>query len=332
MLCSEKNKQISTLLKGILDNIIKVVTHRLKRVSYKPKRSSSPVPVVESDFPPYDSVLYEQLFPTIRKMTLYEKYLLDNIGKSWSGFCPLCAQKTEFELRNKNLRESLKCKNCGATNRKRQIAVAMIRHFGKDSASASLKTIDKDNVGPILVAEANTPLSKALKGHFDVVHETEYFGVEKKSGDFINGIRHEDLCKTSFQNESLGLVISSDVLEHIPDPYQAHREIHRILRPGGVHIFTVPFYQNQASDEIYAEVIDNKINYFHPPLYHDDPLSPEGVLVYRIFGIESLVKLEQIGFMTKLFRLRDPGKGIVGGGALIFIAMKSEPRKKNFSG
>jgi ubiquinone/menaquinone biosynthesis C-methylase UbiE len=31
------------------------------------------------------------------------------------------------------------------------------------------------------------------------------------------------------------------VLDHIPSPYQAHRELYRILKPGGSHVFTVPF-------------------------------------------------------------------------------------------
>lgn len=31
------------------------------------------------------------------------------------------------------------------------------------------------------------------------------------------------------------------VLSHIPSPYQAHYEVRRILKPGGSHVFTVPF-------------------------------------------------------------------------------------------
>jgi SAM-dependent methyltransferase len=37
-------------------------------------------------------------------------------------------------------------------------------------------------------------------------------------------------------------VICTEVLEHVPDPAQAVREIHRVLKPGGVLLAAAPFY------------------------------------------------------------------------------------------
>ena len=37
------------------------------------------------------------------------------------------------------------------------------------------------------------------------------------------------------------------VFVHIPMPYQAHHELFRILKPGGSHVFTVPFSPVRAS-------------------------------------------------------------------------------------
>jgi 2-polyprenyl-3-methyl-5-hydroxy-6-metoxy-1,4-benzoquinol methylase len=45
----------------------------------------------------------------------------------------------------------------------------------------------------------------------------------------------------TFENESFDLVITSDVFEHLPDVAPAVREILRTLKPGGAHIFTVPW-------------------------------------------------------------------------------------------
>lgn len=43
------------------------------------------------------------------------------------------------------------------------------------------------------------------------------------------------------EDETLDLVISQEVLEHLPDPLLAVQEIHRVLRPGGKAYIQIPF-------------------------------------------------------------------------------------------
>ena len=50
----------------------------------------------------------------------------------------------------------------------------------------------------------------------------------------------EDVTALSYVDASFDLVLTSDTLEHVADPMQGLREIHRVLRPGGRHVFTVP--------------------------------------------------------------------------------------------
>lgn len=51
-----------------------------------------------------------------------------------------------------------------------------------------------------------------------------------------------DLSKVlPFGNESFDTVLSSDVIEHLPDPALAFREMGRVLRPGGKLILNTPF-------------------------------------------------------------------------------------------
>jgi len=46
----------------------------------------------------------------------------------------------------------------------------------------------------------------------------------------------------SFADDSFDVIICHQVLEHVPNADQAVREIHRVLKPGGRVIVTVPFY------------------------------------------------------------------------------------------
>ena len=49
-----------------------------------------------------------------------------------------------------------------------------------------------------------------------------------------------DIESMPFGNESFATVVCTEVLEHVPSPESALSEIHRVLRPGGVLIGSVP--------------------------------------------------------------------------------------------
>ncbi|GAG13352.1 unnamed protein product, partial [marine sediment metagenome] len=55
------------------------------------------------------------------------------------------------------------------------------------------------------------------------------------------------MCASAYdiplRDDSQDLVCLFDTLEHIPDEARALREIHRIVKPGGVAFFSVPAYQ-----------------------------------------------------------------------------------------
>jgi ubiquinone/menaquinone biosynthesis C-methylase UbiE len=132
--------------------------------------------------------------------------------------------------------------------------------------------------------------------------------------------------RLSFADESIDLVLSSDVLEHVPDPYAAHAEVRRVLRPGGRHVFTVPFNQGAHLDDVRARSGPHgEPELFAETIYHDDPVRRTGVLVYTIFGLEMLVRLAELGLTTRMYRLWDPWHGIVGHNSLVFEAVLSSP-------
>lgn len=170
--------------------------------------------------------------------------------------------------------------------------------------------------------EANGPVHGLLKSH-PLYQCSEYWGDKAEFGDFVDGVRNEDLQQLSFADASFDVVLSSDVLEHMPDPYQAHREIYRVLAPGGRHIFTVPYSGSAPLDDVRASLAEGEIVYRSEALYHGDPVRPsEGILVWTIFGLEMLVHLRRIGFDTEWFRLREPRCGILGNSLDVFVARK----------
>jgi SAM-dependent methyltransferase len=66
-----------------------------------------------------------------------------------------------------------------------------------------------------------------------------YLGCDIVPGPGVDCI--EDIHQLSFADNSVGTVVAVETLEHVADPYRAVAEIHRVLRPGGVLIVSMPF-------------------------------------------------------------------------------------------
>jgi SAM-dependent methyltransferase len=49
------------------------------------------------------------------------------------------------------------------------------------------------------------------------------------------------ITKIPLTNDSLDVIICTEVLEHVSDTYKAFKELSRLIKPGGVIIITVPF-------------------------------------------------------------------------------------------
>jgi SAM-dependent methyltransferase len=153
---------------------------------------------------------------------------------------------------------------------------------------------------------------------------SEYFGGNYASGDYVNGLLHQDLQSLSFNDNSFDVVLSTEVFEHIPDAYDAFKEVYRVLKSGGRHIFTVPFDAGVFKDSVKALIDESgQIKYLADPEYHTDSLRPgEGILVYRIFSLEMMVKLSELGFFTNMYHLYNPFLGILGNNAIVFESIK----------
>lgn len=235
-----------------------------------------------------------------------------------SGVCPVCGSHSRFTGFTDNPRESGRCSSCQSFNRQRQMAYLIRQQCGLPQAGGW----HFPSGFVIYNTETTGALHLQLRELPDYVC-SEYFGDEHKSGEMVDGRRHEDLQALSFADRSLDLVMSSDVLEHMPDPYAAHAEIFRVLKPGGRHIFTVPYSPLLAEDQVRAKIVDGEIVYLEEKAFHGDPVRPdEGVLVWTVFGLSMLDRLRSLGFEAAEWDLDKPTHGIIGPGALIFEAKK----------
>lgn len=239
------------------------------------------------------------------------------------GVCPVCGEHSVFRGFSLNLRETGHCSSCASTNRQRQMAYAI----RKIMLMAPKGRFVFPNEFSIFNAESTGPLHQRLSSISGYI-SSEYFGDGYRRGEEVDGIRHEDLQNLSFADRSLDLILSSDVLEHMPAPYRAHREIFRVLKPGGRHIFTVPFNPGESKDDVRATIVDGKIVHLAEKLFHGDPVRPdEGILVWTIFGTEMMKRLEDIGFDASAWNFYEPDSGIIGAGAIVFDAYKPLERR-----
>lgn len=58
----------------------------------------------------------------------------------------------------------------------------------------------------------------------------------------INTVALASAASLPYQDELFDLVTSIDVIEHVQDDVDAMREMHRVARPGGVIVFTIPAF------------------------------------------------------------------------------------------
>jgi len=87
------------------------------------------------------------------------------------------------------------------------------------------------------------------------------------------------------------------VLEHVPAYRDALLEIARCLRPGGRLLLTAPFHFHKQDTVIRASVRrDGSLEHHLPPVYHGDPINPEGALCFNDFGWDLIEAVRNAGF------------------------------------
>lgn len=103
-----------------------------------------------------------------------------------------------------------------------------------------------------------------------------------------------DLCDLPFGTGAFDLLLSSHVLEHLPDDRPALGELARVLRPGGRAVIMVPYDPGLAETEEGGHVTapaERLARFGHP--YH-----------YRNYGADFPQRLAAAGFMVTPVRVK----------------------------
>lgn len=72
----------------------------------------------------------------------------------------------------------------------------------------------------------------------DASPEAVQWCMEKGYGKVTAG----DVCKLPFPDQTFDLILATDIIEHVDDDTLALREIHRVLKPAGHVLITVPAF------------------------------------------------------------------------------------------
>jgi SAM-dependent methyltransferase len=156
------------------------------------------------------------------------------------GTCAVCGAQARF-VRNRWIlpaelakewppefvdRESQLCSECGANRRVRRIAETLLELYGQGESSIP-ELVGRASFRELEIAEINSigRMHAFLAPHPRLAY-SEY--------------PDEDLMALSYPDARFDLVLTSDTLEHVPDPVVALGEIRRVLRAGGRHVFTIP--------------------------------------------------------------------------------------------
>lgn len=212
---------------------------------------------------------------------------------------------TEWELDNEyehffSQREGTCCRHCGCSLRASSLAVGVSKVLADlygvtgDCLHTIVRKLRNSIHSSVTIAEINSAgsLHQFLRNVPSVIY-TEY-------GSTTIDVRSEDIQRMTFGDSSIDMVVTSEVLEHVPDTGAALTEIHRVLVPKGFHVFTVPIHPQRSSSKCRALIKDNQLVHLYAPSYHGLPGNrKDDYLVFHEFGNDIYDLILASGFVLE---------------------------------
>jgi SAM-dependent methyltransferase len=200
-----------------------------------------------------------------------------------------------FCLEQGSFRNTMICLFCRSAARNRHVAKAILGLVDRGGKSIA----DLPGTGDVTIYNTSTNdcFSRVLRGY------PGYFSSCYKEGlatgtEISPRTSCQNIEALTYPDNSFDFVITEDVFEHVRRPEEGFREICRVLRPGGYHVFTVPFHFDRPT-LVRVDTTGDEDVHLLPPEYHGDPLRGT-ILAYRTFGIDLFAQLNEIGFETRV--------------------------------
>jgi len=251
--------------------------------------------------------------------------LPSEIPQDLRGFCYVCQSMQKFSILEQpdgvNWRETLCCPSCNLINRWRS-SMHVFEALCTPARNCRL-----------YLTEAVTPLYQVVKQRYKNTLGSEYVA-ERKSGEWAEAsgskILVQDVTALSFENNEFDVLMSFDVLEHVPDYQAAIREFSRVLKPGGWLIVSAPFAFAEKTMLRASIRPDGSIEHHLPPDYHGDPFSNNGILCFQNFGMDLLSLLDEAGIKSaSVLGFTDLDLGYLGEN-ILFVGQKKSCRSESW--
>jgi len=210
-----------------------------------------------------------------------------------TGKCSMCGKTLFIKLRNDDI-SAIRCIRCRASVTSMAIASVLKKLV--------LNWEDKK----IYELSSRGPFFRFLHKRASHLTYSEYFD-DVTPGAYKGRVQCQDVQELTYDNESFDLCTCTEVFEHVPNDRKGFREIYRVLKPGGLFLFTVPLSDRKKTVER-ARLNEGKLIYLKRAEYHDDHIRGTGtVLCYRNYGLDIVEKLSQASFKnTEIILVKAP--------------------------
>ena len=226
------------------------------------------------------------------------------------GWCPVCERRTAFAHLGAEARLSDRCVRCGSLPRWRAVIYTLQTHFAK---WRDLHIHESSPYGA-----ASDKLERECK-HYVGSH----YMPDVPWGQYKGAYRSEDIQHQTFGAGEFDLVVSQDVFEHVMHPDLGFAEVARTLKPGGAHVFTVPWHGWQPTRVRTIEEA-GVIKYVLPPEYHGNPIDDSGSLVITEWGADMPDLIEAwTGMKTEILRFDNKRMGMNAKFNEVFVSRKA---------